>query len=246
MRVAASDAESDDRWHPSPAALAAMFGRIAPRYDLVNTLLSLGLDRHWRRQVAAELRCLDDGLVLDVGTGTGELARTVAQMRPRCRVMGLDSSWSMLSRAPRKAQRKEVALRLRWLVGDALCLPFADGTFDAVVSAFVLRNVHDLDAAMGEMARVTRREGQVVALDFSPQAMRPWGHLIGLYLARMAPLLGAILAGNRSAYEYLPASVARFRTAEQVRATMEGAGLSPQPARRLCFGLVVIHRAVRP
>ncbi len=211
----------------------------------MNSLMSLGQDGLWRRRAASALELPDHGLVLDVGTGTGALARAVVQRWPGARVIGVDASLAMLARALPRAQNGGPRDRLAWLAADGLRLPFADCTFDAVTSGFLLRNIGDLDRAFAETARVTRPAGRVVALEFSPEVQWPWGNLVRGYLHRVGPWLGALVAGDPAAYRYLPASIDAFATPLEVAAAMRRAGLLPLRSRRLVFGLVVIHVGMR-
>jgi demethylmenaquinone methyltransferase / 2-methoxy-6-polyprenyl-1,4-benzoquinol methylase len=227
-------------------AVRDMFGRIAGRYDLMNALMTGGLDRVWRRWATDEAALPPGGVALDVGTGTGDLALALAASAPGARVVGLDYTAPMLRRAPAKAARSPVGDRVTWVLGDGQRLPFPDGTFDAVTSAFVLRNFADLDAAFAEMARVVRPGGRVVALEISPDAAPVWRTAFDLYFQRVVPRLGRLIGGDDTAYRYLPASVAAFLDAGSVARRLAAAGLDPLPPRRLMLGSVAIHRAVRP
>jgi len=236
---------------PSPApdkhaAVQAMFGRIAGRYDAMNTLMTGGLDRRCRRWTAEAASVPAGGLVLDVGTGTGDLALDVARLTPAGHVVGLDYTAPMLARAPRKAARRGLAGRTSWARGDGQRLPFPDDAFDAVTSAFVLRNFADLGGAYAEMARVVRPGRRVVALELSPDAAPGWRPVFELYFQRVVPRLGALIAGDVDAYTYLPASVAAFLPPIAVAAIMRDAGLVPLPPRRLMLGSLVIHVGFKP
>ncbi len=223
------------------AAVNRMFGRIARRYDLMNALMTLGLDRHWRRLAARAAALPEGGLALDVGTGTGDLACELARATPGAHVVGLDYTSPMLARAPGKALRGRVDDRTGWVRADGLRLPFPDETFHAITSAFVLRNFTDLDAAFSEMARVARPSGRVVALEISPTGSPVWRPLFDLYFHRIVPQLGSLITGDRTAYDYLPSSVAAFLSPGAVADRMEEAGLMPQMPIRLLLGSVVIH-----
>jgi demethylmenaquinone methyltransferase/2-methoxy-6-polyprenyl-1,4-benzoquinol methylase len=228
------------------AAVRAMFGRIAPRYDLVNRVMTGGLDGLWRRLAATEAVLPPGGLALDVGTGTGDLAFALARSAPGARAIGADYTGEMLARAPIKARAAGLAERTAFLRGDGHRLPFPDDAFDAVASAFVLRNLADLGVAFAEMARVTRPGGRVVALEISPVDGTPWGAAFNAYFRHVVPRLGALLAGDAGAYRYLPASAAAFLAPEGVAERLRAAGLEPLPARRLMGGTLAIHRALKP
>ena len=181
-----------------PRYVAAMFGRIARRYDLMNTLMTAGQDDVWRQAVARSLDA--PARVLDVGTGTGKLAAAIAQRHPRARVVGVDFSEPML-----RASTEAVPLA----AGDALRLPFADASFDAVVSAFLLRNVADLESGVAEQVRVLRSGGRLVVLETAPAPLLP----MRLYLRYVLPLLGGLIAGDAQRVHLSPAIDAGVRLA---------------------------------
>jgi demethylmenaquinone methyltransferase/2-methoxy-6-polyprenyl-1,4-benzoquinol methylase len=215
-----------------PRFVAAMFGRIAGRYDLMNTLMTAGRDAAWRRLVA-------DGLgaprrVLDVGTGTARLAATIARRLPRSQVVGADFSEPML-----RASTERVPL----LAADALRLPFADGTFDAVTSAFLLRNLADIRAGLAEQARVLRPGGLVAVLETTPGPSGLLRPLFRLYFRGVVPLLGRLVVGDASAYTYLPESTLAFLEPERLAEVMREFDLAVISIRRQGFGCVAITRA---
>ena len=185
----------------------AMFDRIAPRYDLMNRLMSGGLDRRWRRLAAAAADVALGSRALDVCTGTGDLAFELAdRVGPSGAIVGVDFSEQMLGRAQAKASARGVPATFR--VADALELPFDDSEFDGATVAFGARNLSDLDRGLAEMARVVRPGGRVVVLEITtPRRLRA---LHGLWFDRLVPLLGGLIGGDRAAYGYLPASAKRF------------------------------------
>jgi demethylmenaquinone methyltransferase/2-methoxy-6-polyprenyl-1,4-benzoquinol methylase len=225
-----------------PAAVRAMFDRIAPVYDLMNTLMTAGVDGRWRR---ATIRAADPRpgqRVLDVATGTGKLALLAARaVGPEGEVIGLDASQPMLDRARRAADR--AGLRpgsIRWVFGDAMALPMADASVDAVTIGFGLRNLPDIDAALAEMVRVLRPGGRVAVLEIAV----PRGG-IGLALFRtwfrgVVPRLGR-LARRPQAYAYLPASLDRYPPPDEIERRMLAAGLAPVRWRWLPTGLATLH-----
>lgn len=228
------------------AAVRRMFGRIAWRYDAMNAVMTAGMDRRWRTAAIRRAALPSGGRALDIGTGTGDLAVALACGAQGVTVVGLDYTLPMLRLAPRKARGRSVGGRTSWVLGDGHVLPFADAAFDAVTSAFVLRNFADLPAALAEMARVTRPGGRVVALEIAPDAARWWRPVFNLYFQHVVPVLGALVAGDRTAYTYLPASVAAFLDADAVARRMAEAGLEPLPPTRLVGGAVAVHVGVRP
>jgi demethylmenaquinone methyltransferase/2-methoxy-6-polyprenyl-1,4-benzoquinol methylase len=221
-----------------------MFGRIAPRYDLTNAVMTLGLDRVWRRRAALAAALPEGGVALDIGTGTGDLTLELARSAPGALVIGLDFAGPMLTRAPGKARQEGLEGLTAWTLGDGHRLPFRDHTFDAVTSAFVLRNFADLDGAFREMSRVVRPGGRVVALEISPAGAPVWSAVFDAYFRRVVPRLGALLTGDGEAYQYLPDSVAAFLTPDSVADRMQAGGLTPLTPVSLLLGSVFIHIGV--
>ena len=217
-----------------------MFTRIAARYDVMNTLMTGGRHHAWRRIAAAEAARALEGPVLDLATGTADLALAVRAADARRLVVGVDFSLGMLRAGSRKlAARGETRVPL--LAGDALVLPFRDHAFACVASAFLLRNLADLEAGLAEMRRVTRSGGRVIALEIVRPGVPGWDRLFGVYFGRVVPLVGALVAGDRSAYTYLPQSVERFVTPPELAELMRRAGLSDVRYRRLGLGTIAVH-----
>jgi demethylmenaquinone methyltransferase/2-methoxy-6-polyprenyl-1,4-benzoquinol methylase len=214
----------------APDSVRAMFDRIAPVYDVMNRVMTAGLDLRWRR-LAAESVVHPGDRVLDAACGTGDLA--VADKKAGAsRVTGLDFSEKMLERARRKAP-------LEWVQGDMLALPFADATFDAATVGFGVRNVADLQLALRELRRVVRPGGHVAILEITqPRGLlRPF---FSLWFDRIVPLLGRVLPGG-SAYTYLPASVKRFPPAEGLADLMREAGFADVTFKLLAGSIVALH-----
>jgi demethylmenaquinone methyltransferase/2-methoxy-6-polyprenyl-1,4-benzoquinol methylase len=212
-----------------------MFDRIAPVYDVMNRVMTAGLDRRWRRLAVAEVVWPGDR-VLDACCGTGDLA--VEAERRGGRVVGLDFSERMLERARRKSGAIE------WVQGDALALPFADGEFDAATVGFGVRNLADLDAGLRELARVLKPGGKLAVLEIT----RPRGILrpfFRLWFDGVVPVFGRVLPGGE-AYTYLPASVRRFPGPDDLSALLEGSGFEDVRYRLLGGGIVALHVGRRP
>ncbi len=218
-----------------------MFDRIARRYDLMNALMTGGRDQAWRRQAARLARPEAQGLALDVATGTGDLARALIEETAVRGVVGVDFSEAMLALGRAKARRLGLEGRLHFVVSDALTLPFRDRTFACVASAFLLRNLTDLDRGLREMARVTRPGGRVVALETSKPTAPGFRGLFALYFQHLVPLLGGLVSGDRDAYRYLPRTAAGFLEPDDLVRTMGRAGLREVSYRRLALGTVAIH-----
>ena len=223
--------------------VSAMFTRIAGRYDLMNSLMTGGRHHAWRRLVATAVTAAPAGAVLDLATGTADLALAIREIDRRRLVVGADFAHGMLARAQIKLRaRAEQGVPLA--AADALALPFRDGAFAAVTSAFLLRNLEDLERGLREMRRVTRPGGLVVALDIVRPETPVWGSLFGLYFHRVVPVVGAAVAGDRHAYTYLPDSVDRFVTPPELARLMARAGLRDVSYRRLALGTIAIHTAI--
>jgi demethylmenaquinone methyltransferase/2-methoxy-6-polyprenyl-1,4-benzoquinol methylase len=212
-----------------------MFDRIAPVYDVMNHVMTAGLDRRWRR-VTAEAVVRPDDRVLDACCGTGDLA--VADSRAGAReVTGLDFSPRMLERARRKSQS------VTWIEGDVLALPFADGSFDAVTVGFGVRNVVDLERGLGELARVLVPGGRVAILEITtPRG--PLAPFYRIWFDRIVPLLGKALKGG-AAYSYLPASVRRFPGPDALAELLRQAGFGDVRYRTFAGGIVALHTGAR-
>ncbi len=221
----------------SANVVRAMFGRIVPRYDLLNRLMSAGLDGRWRRLAAAAVKP-EGAAVLDLGTGTGDLALELAR-QGATRVVGADFTPEMLAVAARKAG----AGGIEWVQADALRLPFLDASFDAVTNGFVLRNLADLQAAFAEMARVLKPGGRLACLDMTQPPAGPFGAAYRVYFSRLLPPLAGAISGDRAAYRYLPQSLEGFPDARRMADLLRDAGLVDVNVRLLGGGVVALHAA---
>ena len=226
-----------------PRRIEAMFGGIAPRYDLMNRLMTGGRDGHWRRVAACEAHLAAGDRALDACCGTGDLALTLAALCPACEVVGLDFTEAMLERARTKAAARERrGLRAPSFVrGDVLDLPFAAGEYAAVTVGWGVRNVPDIRRAFAEMARVTRPGGRVVCLESTQAPAGAGARFHRLWMGRVVPLLGRLVTGDAGAYAYLPASIEAFPRAAELAAIMATAGLIRVRYRRFGFGAVAVH-----
>lgn len=218
--------------------VARLFDDIAPVYDRLNTLMTLGLDRGWRRAAVTEARVGPGDAVADVACGTGRLSAALAdRVGPFGRVIGVDLSGGMLERA-RLEYRDLVQVDFRH--GDALALPIGDDEVDAATIAFGLRNLSDFEGGFRELARIVRPGGRVVCLELTVPRPRWWGRLYHATFRRTAPLAGSVFHRG-GAYRYLPASLDGFPDADRLAATMRAAGLEEVRYRRLGLGMVALH-----
>jgi demethylmenaquinone methyltransferase/2-methoxy-6-polyprenyl-1,4-benzoquinol methylase len=237
---------------PSPGRLEAgqvraMFDRIARLYDLLNTVMTAGLDRKWRMRAADFAGVAPGDRVLDVATGTGELAIELARrVSPGGEVVASDFSEAMLERARAKsasAQAQGVSPRFEW--ADALDLPYEDDSFDAATVGFGVRNFSELDRGLAELRRVVRPGGRVVILEFTNPTRPPLSLFYSLWFDRIVPILGRI-SGDPEAYSYLPESVKRFPPPAGLAAELEGVGLGEISYLLTAGGIVTIHVATVP
>jgi demethylmenaquinone methyltransferase/2-methoxy-6-polyprenyl-1,4-benzoquinol methylase len=218
-----------------------IFSAIAGRYDLLNRLFSFGIDVKWRREMVSEVTPDDGQPVLDLATGTADVALTLEKRVPGKRlIVGTDFSLPMLQTAADKINRKR-AQRIRLAVGDALALPLKKDTFSAVTIAFGLRNLTNREAGLREMIRVLRPGGSVLVLEFSKMDRPVIGPVFRFYFHRMIPFLGGVISGIPAAYRYLPDSVNAFPNPVQIRKEMLDAGLVSVKYRPLTFGIAYLY-----
>ncbi|HEY8943434.1 MAG TPA: bifunctional demethylmenaquinone methyltransferase/2-methoxy-6-polyprenyl-1,4-benzoquinol methylase UbiE [Polyangiaceae bacterium] len=217
----------------------AMFDGIAERYDFVNRVISLGIDRRWRKAAALALELGPSGRVLDLATGTGDLAIEIAQRAPGAHILGIDPSERMLAIARTKVQAKGLADRVELSLGDAQALAAPSASFDGVSIAFGIRNVPDRAKALREMARVTRPGGRIVILELSePDGVL--GPLARFHVHTVVPALGALLSGAPE-YRYLQHSIAKFPRAEAFASLLSDSGIEPIAVRPLTFGVCHLY-----
>ncbi|HEX2909958.1 MAG TPA: bifunctional demethylmenaquinone methyltransferase/2-methoxy-6-polyprenyl-1,4-benzoquinol methylase UbiE [Chloroflexia bacterium] len=224
-----------------------MFAQIAPTYDLVNRIMTFGLDQGWRKVVVAEAAPPPGGRALDVATGTGDIALALApKVGPDGEVVASDFCLEMMLPGPPKAEKAGFGSRIRWVAADALRMPFPDNSFDCVTTGFAMRNVVDIEQAFRDMCRVVKPGGRVVCLEVArPRfALVRWGHQF--YFNRLVPLVGRIISRHHEAYTYLPDSARNFPQPEELKKIMERAGLTQVRFKRYGLGAVAIHVGVKP
>ena len=216
-----------------------MFDRLAPRYDLMNRVMTLGQDQRWRKFVVDRAHTENNDMLLDLASGTGDIAFALKKKNPRARVIAADFSLGMLSHGQARRQGDQV----HWVACDAMKLPFSDHTFDAVTFGYLLRNVSDIDQALSEVIRVLKPGGRVVCLDTTPPPpglMRPF---ITAYLNHGLPLIGRLIAGNACAYTYLSQSTQDFETPQALVAAFERNGFHNIAFKTFMMNTIAIHWA---
>lgn len=214
-----------------------MFDAIAERYDLLNRILSLGQDQYWRKKAVKALQLDDASTVLDLATGTGDLAIMIARMKPKLTVRGVDPSANMIAVGQEKVKQQALTERVTLSLGDGLAIPFEDDTFDGAVVSFGIRNFPDRLKGLQEMTRVTRPGRKVVVLELSEPRKGLMAVLARTYIHHIVPTIGATLSGKQE-YRYLQRSIAAFPTAEEFVALMHEAGLKDASSKALSFGAV--------
>ncbi|HTP68438.1 MAG TPA: bifunctional demethylmenaquinone methyltransferase/2-methoxy-6-polyprenyl-1,4-benzoquinol methylase UbiE [Dongiaceae bacterium] len=225
-----------------------MFTRIAPRYDLLNHLLSAQMDRVWRAKAARELRPILErpgAMVLDLCCGTGDLAFSLAR-DAKARIIGADFSHSMLVRARQKAVASDGSAAVSFFEGDALGLPIAGGSLDLVTTAFGFRNLANYEAGLREIFRVLKSGGSVAILEFAEPAPGILGDAYRFYTRKLLPKIGGWISGDKEAYAYLPKSVSRFFRPDELSALMVRVGYEPVRYQVMTLGSVALHIGFRP
>ncbi len=220
--------------------IRAMFKNISGRYDLLNTIMTFGRDKSWRRYVIKEASLGPNSLILDVGTGTGKILHEALLSNNGIKAFGVDFTLEMMLAG--KEQKENIS----WCCADALVLPFPDSVFDAVTSGYLIRNVMDIHRTFAEQMRTTKPGGKIVCLDTSPPPKNLLRPFILLYLKLVIPLLGFLFAGNKNAYRYLTSSTEAFKTPEELALIMKDVGLENIRFHRFMFGTISILCGTRP
>ena len=211
-----------------------VFGRVARRYDLMNRLMTAGQDLHWRREVIQRLGLCPGERLLDLGTGTGDLGREALRQQPGLRLVAADFTLAMMLAG-------QASGALPWVNADALRLPFPEGSFDAVVSGFLLRNVGNLGAALKEQYRVLKPDGRIAILETTRPESGLLSPFVRFHMRVVIPWVGGLVSGNPEAYRYLPASSEAFLSAGELAERMEMAGFREVGFRRRMVGTIAIH-----
>ena len=231
-----------NRGYKSSHEVQAMFDRIAPRYDLMNRLMTFGQDMRWRRFLVRQLGDLHNARVLDVATGTGDIAFEVRKQFPSAEVIASDFAVVMM----RMGKTRRMGSCVDWSAGDAQRLPFPDKAFDAITSGYLFRNVPDIDLALREQLRLLKSGGRMATLDTSPPPDNLLKPVILIHLKYVIPTLGRLITPDAEAYQYLPASTLRFKTPEDFAAMMRDAGFVNVGFRAFMFGTMAVHWGQKP
>ena len=233
---------ADTSLDKSPTRIAGMFDAIAPRYDLLNGVLSAGLDRYWRRRAIRSLAFTGRETLLDVCTGTGDVAIAAARSaQGAAQVLGVDFAGAMLTRARQKVSDRQLSARVRVVRGDAMNLPVASASVEGVTIAFGIRNVADPESACRELLRVLRPGGRLAILEFGLPVVPAVRPLYLWYFRNVLPRIGRTVSRHDAAYSYLPASVGAFPWGEAFADILRGQGFNNVKARPLSFGIVYLY-----
>ncbi len=223
-----------------PESIRSLFDNIAPTYDLLNRLLSLGRDIYWRKMAVRELKGLE-GWILDIATGTGDVALEIVRQHDDGRkVFGMDFSEPMIRKARQKIFREGLSQTIPLSLGDALSLPFRENTFSATMIAFGLRNIVEKEGALSEMVRVIKNGGRVIILEFTFPRKGLMKRIYPIYFQKVLPRVGGLISGDRGAYAYLPESVFHFAAVENYEEIMRKVGLEEVCSRILTGGVASI------
>lgn len=223
--------------------VADMFNNIAGKYDFLNHLLSLGIDKGWRKKAIKSIKAIAPKKILDVATGTGDLAIAAAKDLPDATIVGIDIAALMLEVGKTKIADKSLSDRIEMKVGDSEALPYEDGHFDAVLCAYGVRNFQDLSKGLTEMSRVLRSGGRIAILEFSQPKTFPVKQVFSIYFKFIMPLFGKIVSKHNTAYSYLPESVMAFPEGQDFCSIMENSGFKNVKAKPLSFGITSLYTA---
>jgi demethylmenaquinone methyltransferase/2-methoxy-6-polyprenyl-1,4-benzoquinol methylase len=235
-----------DESRPKTEQVEEMFNAIAPAYDFMNRAMTFGIDKLWRRRAVKMVKALEPCHILDVATGTGDLALQLCRAIKQTTVTGIDLSAHMLQIGAEKVEKAGLSNRITLQKADCLNLPFADNTFDAVTVAYGVRNFEHLDKGYAEMARVLRKGGMLCVIELAVPTGAVVRPFYNLYTRRIIPAIGLMISSDSRAYTYLPESIAAMPGGKQMLNIMEQAGLSNARLTLLTFGTCAIYTAIKP
>ncbi|MCK5787500.1 MAG: bifunctional demethylmenaquinone methyltransferase/2-methoxy-6-polyprenyl-1,4-benzoquinol methylase UbiE [Chlamydiia bacterium] len=222
--------------------VAEMFDNISPKYDFLNHFLSMGIDIQWRKKVVSIIEKSGAKNILDIATGTGDLAIAMSKINPE-KITGLDLSEGMLKIGIEKIKEKNLSSLIEMIQGDSEDLPFSDNTFDAITVSFGVRNFENLSKGLSEIYRVLKPGGTFVILEFSQPQKAPMKQLYGFYSKYILPTMGKIISSDSSAYTYLPESVEAFPYGKELLAILKNTGFINETAKELTFGISTIYHS---
>lgn len=222
----------------------SLFDSIAYRYDLLNHLLSGGVDLYWRRRAVEHLRDIQPGRILDVATGTADLAIAALRLNP-VEIIGVDIAEEMLKRGRMKIEKRRAQSKITLQTGEAEHLEFETGSFDAAIVAFGVRNFENLELGLSEMHRVLRAGGKIVVLEFSRPGYFPFKQLYFFYFRSILPFVGRIISKSDIAYRYLPDTVMKFPEGREFRSILDTAGFRNVSEERLTFGIATVYSGIK-
>ena len=226
--------------------IQAMFNAVAPKYDFLNRLLSVGCDRHWRKTAVSEFQSFEDKAFLDVATGTADIPLEIGKRYPKpTQIVGMDFSLSMLELGNKKISNNKLSKAIKLIPGSAENIPFKDQSFDGVITSFGVRNFTDAKQGLGEMHRILKPNGKIVVLEFSfPKNMiLQW--LYRYYFEKILPITGRIISGHKIAYSYLPSSVVNFPQGETFKKMLECSGFKNISLKPLTLGIVTLYKGIK-
>lgn len=229
----------------STSPIAAMFDRISPKYDALNHLLSLNIDKVWRRKTAKAVAKSQPKTILDLATGTADLAIALTKSNPQAQIIGMDISEKMLEIGKAKVIQRKMESQIELHLGDAATLPFESNTFDAVTVAFGVRNFENLEHGLSEIHRVLKPNGQAVILEFSMPERFPIKQLYALYFKHLLPAIGKAVSKDGNAYSYLPLSVEHFPKPKVFLRMLAEKGLENGMAKPLSFGIATLYTSTK-
>lgn len=222
--------------------VGAMFDRIAKRYDLLNRVLSMGVDKSWRRMAVRTLKVVQPRKIIDIATGTGDFALALSKIRPK-EIVGVDISTGMLEIGKEKVAKKRLTDMIRMEYGDSEQLQYPAGYFDAVTCAYGVRNFENLELGLKEMCRVMRPGGRLAILEFSRPKSFPFKNIYNFYFTKLLPAMGRTVSNDATAYQYLPDSVKAFPDGEAFLAILRNCGFTQVHARPLTMGITTLYTA---